>query len=74
MPVAAGDVVVFSSLTPHATRENRTDAVRKAYIVQYIPNGAEALDGDPNRGPTGRRLLDDPVLNAPLLAGGQPVG
>jgi len=26
--------VVFSSLTPHATKRNTTDAVRKAYILQ----------------------------------------
>lgn len=34
VPVDAGDIVVFSSLTPHATRVNTTDEVRKAYIVQ----------------------------------------
>jgi hypothetical protein len=28
-------MVVFSSLTPHATRRNLTSDVRKAYIVQY---------------------------------------
>jgi len=41
--VAAGSVVVFSSLTPHRTGPNRTDAVRKAYIVQYAPDGAETV-------------------------------
>jgi len=50
VPVRAGSVVVFSSLTPHATKRNTTDAVRKAYIVQYIPDGAIALRGDPSRG------------------------
>lgn len=74
VPVEAGDVVVFSSLTPHATRRNNTDEVRKAYIVQYIPDGAEALEGDPAAGaPTGRRLLDDPVLNMPVLRDGRPI-
>jgi ectoine hydroxylase-related dioxygenase (phytanoyl-CoA dioxygenase family) len=74
VPVRAGDVVVFSSLTPHATRENRTDDVRKAYIVQYMPDGACALEGDPASGaPTGRRLLDDPVLHLPILRDGEPV-
>lgn len=74
VPVEAGDVVLFSSLTPHATRRNHTDAVRKAYIVQYVPDGAEALEGAPSAGePTGRRLLDDPVLNLPVLRDGQPV-
>ncbi|MET0665475.1 MAG: phytanoyl-CoA dioxygenase family protein [Acidimicrobiales bacterium] len=40
----AGSVVVFSSLTPHSTGPNRTDAVRKAYIVQYAPDGAQTFD------------------------------
>jgi ectoine hydroxylase-related dioxygenase (phytanoyl-CoA dioxygenase family) len=38
--VKAGSIVVFSSLTPHQTGPNTTDAVRKAYIVQYAPEGA----------------------------------
>ena len=42
VPVRAGSVVVFTSLTPHYTAPNRTDAVRKAYIVQYAPDGAVA--------------------------------
>lgn len=46
---AAGSVVVFSSLTPHRTGPNRTDTTRKAYIVQYAPDGATALHGDPDR-------------------------
>jgi ectoine hydroxylase-related dioxygenase (phytanoyl-CoA dioxygenase family) len=74
VPVRAGSVVVFTSLTPHATRRNLTDEVRKAYIVQYVPDGAVALDGDPGAGaPTARRLLDDPALNPPVLADGRPV-
>jgi ectoine hydroxylase-related dioxygenase (phytanoyl-CoA dioxygenase family) len=40
VPVRRGSIVVFSSLTPHATGPNTTDAVRKAYIVQYAPAGA----------------------------------
>jgi phytanoyl-CoA hydroxylase len=44
-PVGAGGMVVFSSLTPHRTGPNRTDAVRKAYIVQYAPDGAAVLVG-----------------------------
>lgn len=73
VPVAAGDVVVFSSLTPHATRRNTTDHVRKAYIVQYIPDGAVARHGDPAGPPGPPRLLDDPVMNELLLVGGRPV-
>jgi ectoine hydroxylase-related dioxygenase (phytanoyl-CoA dioxygenase family) len=40
VPARRGSIVVFSSLTPHATGANSTDAVRKAYIVQYAPSGA----------------------------------
>lgn len=60
VPVRAGSVVVFSSLTPHHTGLNRTDEVRKSYIVQYAPDGAEALQGDPDAGPPVRRVpMDD---------------
>jgi ectoine hydroxylase-related dioxygenase (phytanoyl-CoA dioxygenase family) len=51
VPVRAGSIVVFSSLTPHATKRNTTKDVRKAYIVQYAHEGAVALHGDPNAGP-----------------------
>jgi phytanoyl-CoA hydroxylase len=51
VPVRAGSIVVFTSLTPHYTARNTTDAVRKAYIVQYAPDGAAAYrprsDGSP---------------------------
>jgi ectoine hydroxylase-related dioxygenase (phytanoyl-CoA dioxygenase family) len=46
VPARAGSVVVFSSLTPHCTGPNRTDEVRKAYIVQYAPDGARTYNGD----------------------------
>lgn len=39
-PARVGDVVVFSSLAPHRTGPNTSDAVRKAYILQYAPDGA----------------------------------
>ena len=45
VPVRAGSIVVFSSLTPHCTGPNRTDDVRKAYIVQYAPDGAGGAHG-----------------------------
>jgi ectoine hydroxylase-related dioxygenase (phytanoyl-CoA dioxygenase family) len=55
VPVRAGSIVVFSSLTPHATGYNTTGETRKAYILQYAPDGAVALHGDPERGaPTER--------------------
>ncbi len=40
VPAAVGDVVVFSSLTPHRTGPNLTGGVRKSYILQYAPEGA----------------------------------
>jgi phytanoyl-CoA hydroxylase len=60
IPVQAGSVVVFSSLTPHATKRNTTEAVRKAYILQYAPDGAAAWHGDPQLGsPTRTEALGD---------------
>lgn len=42
-PAKAGDIVVFSSLAPHRTGPNlRAGSVRKAYILQYAPDGAVA--------------------------------
>lgn len=57
VPARAGDIVVFSSLTPHRTGPNLTDSVRKAYILQYAPDGAmkwpdrdlDGEEGDPSR-------------------------
>lgn len=40
VPARAGDVVVFSSLTPHRTGPNLTGKTRKAYILQYASDGA----------------------------------
>lgn len=54
VPVRAGSIVVLSSLTPHFTKTNTTDEVRKAYIIQYIPDGAVALRGEPSEGPPTR--------------------
>ncbi|MBW2231992.1 MAG: phytanoyl-CoA dioxygenase family protein [Deltaproteobacteria bacterium] len=43
-PVRAGGVVIFSSLTPHKTGPNSTqNRHRKAYIVQFAPDGAEVI-------------------------------
>jgi len=40
-PARAGDIVVFSSLAPHRTGPNlKAGSVRKAYILQYAPDGA----------------------------------
>lgn len=59
-PVAAGDMVIFSSLTPHKTGANLCRHVRKALIVQFIPDGAVRID------PTTEVMLDDASLH-PLL-------
>ncbi|HMS88464.1 MAG TPA: phytanoyl-CoA dioxygenase family protein [Acidimicrobiales bacterium] len=72
-PVAAGGAVVFSSLTPHLTGPNVTGAVRKAYIVQYAPDGAERLEGDWTAGPpSGRTRCNDAVRQPLVLRGGEP--
>jgi phytanoyl-CoA hydroxylase len=45
VPVEAkvGDVICFSSLTPHRTGPNVTDGIRKAYILQYCAEGSTAF-------------------------------
>lgn len=73
-PVPAGGAVVFSSLTPHLTGPNTTDGVRKAYILQYAPAGAELLTGDPTQGPpTGRVPCDAPERQYAVTRSGAPV-
>ncbi|MCY3862923.1 MAG: phytanoyl-CoA dioxygenase family protein, partial [bacterium] len=72
-PVSAGGAVVFSSLTPHLTGPNTTDRVRKAYILQYAPAGAELLTGDPTQGPpTGRVPCDAPERQYAVTRSGRP--
>ena len=73
-PVHAGGVVVFSSLTPHLTGPNTSAGVRKAYILQYAPEGARVQRGDPDAGPPqSEELCADPVRQFPILRGGRPV-
>ena len=71
--MGAGSIVVFTSLTPHRTARNTTDDVRKAYIVQYAPDGAVAYHpaADGTRGPA--EPLDDDRRQFPVLRGGLPV-
>ena len=64
----AGDIVVFSSLTPHRTGPNLTNAVRKSYILQYAPDGACTRTED-----EGVVRQDDPARQYPVLVGGEPV-
>jgi phytanoyl-CoA hydroxylase len=70
VPVRAGSIVVFTSLTPHFTAPNTTDEVRKAYIVQYAPDGAVAFRPQPDgsRGPA--EPQDDERLQFPVVRGG----
>jgi phytanoyl-CoA hydroxylase len=61
-PVRKGSIVVFSSLTPHRTGPNLTGAVRKAYILQYAPDGARAYRdpagaGEPQNDPQRQFLI-----------------
>lgn len=73
-PVPAGGAVVFSSLTPHLTGPNTTEATRKAYILQYCPSGAAVLEGDPSQGPpTGTVPCTHPGRQFEVLRGGLPV-
>ena len=72
-PVGPGGAVVFSSLTPHKTGPNTTDGVRKTYILQYAPHGADVLEGDVTAAPTGRVRQDDPERQYPVVEGGVPV-
>jgi ectoine hydroxylase-related dioxygenase (phytanoyl-CoA dioxygenase family) len=64
----AGDVVAFSSLAPHRTGPNTTAEVRKAYIVQYAPDGAAVVQPDGSR-----VLADDPARQYSVLVDGLPV-
>jgi phytanoyl-CoA hydroxylase len=69
-PVAAGGAVVFSSLTPHLTGPNLTAEVRKAYIVQYAPAGAEIPSGPFAPGQpchSGRVDVDTHSVSPPFL-------
>jgi ectoine hydroxylase-related dioxygenase (phytanoyl-CoA dioxygenase family) len=70
--VPAGSVVAFSSLTPHTTKANATDEVRKAYITQYASMGSEVLSDD-GQGGTLRVPAVDPDRQFPVLVGGEPV-
>ena len=74
VPVSAGSIVVFSSLTPHFTGLNRTDNVRKAYIVQYCHDGAVAHLPD-RAGEKGPPLpQEDPDRQFAVLCGGRSLG
>ena len=61
VPIPAGSVIVFWSLTMHKSAANVSQTVRKAYIVQYSAHGLRyAVSGD---------LVPDLL---PIARGGQP--
>jgi len=67
VPAKAGDVIVFSSLAPHRTGPNlKAGSVRKAYILQYAPDGALAF---PDDGTVVEQ--DDPDRQFKILDGGR---
>jgi len=68
LELRAGSVAVFSSLTPHRTGPNSTDTLRRAYILQYAPEGATMF---PHEGPP--RPADNPEWQYPVLSAGRPV-
>jgi phytanoyl-CoA hydroxylase len=69
VPAPAGSIVVFSSLTPHSTGPNVTDAVRKAYIVQFAPDGAAVVRAGPDGAPR-RIMADEESRQFEILRGG----
>lgn len=67
VPGKAGDIIAFSSLAPHRTGPNlRKDTVRKAYILQYAPDGAHAVADNGDTTP-----LDDPARQFKILEHGR---
>ena len=73
VPVRAGSIAVFSSLTPHATGPNTGDAVRKSYIVQFAPDGARALHQAEGAAAPIEVPQDAPERQFPILRSGRPV-
>ncbi len=74
VPVRAGGIVVFSSLTPHRTGPNITKAVRKTYILQYAPDGARIAPITPaSIGVTPGALCDAPDRQYLILKDGARV-
>jgi ectoine hydroxylase-related dioxygenase (phytanoyl-CoA dioxygenase family) len=66
VPARAGDIIAFSSLAPHRTGPNLVrGSVRKAYILQYAPDGAHTVrDGE-------KFLQNDPERQFMILNRGQ---
>lgn len=65
IPARKGDIVVFSSLTPHRTGPNLTARTRQAYILQYAPDGVlafprGAVEGVPQNDPDRQYFVEAP--------------
>jgi len=74
VPVRAGTIVVFSSLTPPRTGPNVTRDVRKTYILQYAPDGARIAPATAaSIGVTPGALCDAPDRQYLILKGGARV-
>jgi len=73
VPARAGSIVVFSSLTPHRTGPNRTDAVRKTYIVQFAPDGARTLRPNAETAEPTAEMQNVPDRQFPILCNGRPL-
>jgi ectoine hydroxylase-related dioxygenase (phytanoyl-CoA dioxygenase family) len=43
LPMRAGSIAVMSSLTPHATGANLSDATRKGLVAEFMPDGAGTI-------------------------------
>ena len=65
----AGDVVVFSSLTPHRTGPNHTASDRKSYILQYCHDHSVKISEDAEDQPQ-----NDPDRQFPIVVNGEAVG
>lgn len=66
VPGKAGDVIAFSSLAPHRTGPNlRKGSVRKAYILQYAPDGAYTIREG------AKTAQNDPARQFSILVGGR---
>ena len=71
IPVSATDLVVLSSLTPHATGGNHSDRMRKAYLLSYTPDGTRLRDGSTCCAPdTQYEVLRDGLVSHDEKAGG----
>jgi len=67
VPARAGDAILFSSLAPHRTGPNlKSDTVRKAYILQYAPDGACSITLTGERAPQ-----NNPERQFKILDGGR---